>query len=263
MYMQRVLFIALLILLITPVTFTKHKNYRLPQGAKVIEIQPIRITKLLDRVLILWMHNPEKQAIDPTDPYTCPDETRGDHYEGPTRVSLFNTKDEKIVNTIEVKCDILKEEEDTFHIPYKIHSDLYYQVKGVTKGKAGKPTIMSLKDYNGDGKAVEFVLFDKINCMTLLTSLIGYSETQDKVIQYPIVLDVEDNGKIEHQVSFWEDGLFNEKPVKPGYWKYDLDYRGRGGVLVKYEIRYNKDKEIFEGRSILQSDSVMVLSDKE
>ena len=56
--------------------------------------------------------------------------------------------------------------------------------KGVAKEAEGKPTIMWLKDYNGDGTAWEFALFNAEACMGLATTLIGYSERQDKVIQY-------------------------------------------------------------------------------
>jgi hypothetical protein len=39
----------------------------------------------------------------------------------------------------------------------------------------GKPKIMLLKDYNGDGEALEFALFDAWTCSDLVTTLIGYS----------------------------------------------------------------------------------------
>ena len=80
--------------------------------------------------------------------------------------------------------------EDSFDIPYHIQKGFYYHVEGVPKGKEGKPTIMWLKDYNGDGHAWEFALFDAIACMGLPTTLIGYSEAQDRVIQYPVDLTI-------------------------------------------------------------------------
>ena len=36
--------------------------------------------------------------------------------------------------------------------------------------------------------------------------------------------------------------------MSPGSWKYEIDYRGRGGSLDKYEIRYDKQAERFEGK---------------
>ena len=155
----------------------------------MIEVQPIQSTKHPHRALLLWMLNPLKVPRDtPDDPYTCPEYTRGSHYQGPTRVSLVDPQTKKIINTLKIQNPL--EGQDTFDIPYRIESGLYYHVAGVPQGKEGKPTIMWLKDYNGDGHAWEFALFDAIACMGLPTTLIGYSEAQDRVIQYPVELTV-------------------------------------------------------------------------
>jgi hypothetical protein len=103
-----------------------------------------------------------------------------------------------------------------------------------------------LKDYNGDGKALEFALFDAEACMGLDTTLIGSSERQDKVIQYPIRLK-EGSDKSSVHESHWCDYLFSKEPKPAGHWKYEIDYRGRGGALEKYEIRYDPKSEQFEG----------------
>jgi hypothetical protein len=113
---------------------------------------------------------------------------------------------------------------------------------------------MWLKDYNGDGKAWEFALFDAQACMGLATTLIGYSERQDKVIQYQTQLAVTGSkGKRSTITEEWTDYLFSKKPVGPGTWKYEIDYRGRGGSLDKYEIHYDKQAERFKG-TLKQSD---------
>jgi hypothetical protein len=118
------------------------------------------------------------------------------------------------------------------------------------KGVEAKPTIMWLRDYNGDGKAFEFALFDAEACMGLQTTLIGYSEKQDRVIQYPVSLEVTEGPKRSERVSPWADYLFSKKPLRPGYWKYEIDYRGRAGTLDKWEVRYNSARERFEGKLI-------------
>jgi hypothetical protein len=187
-----------------------------------------------------------------TDEYTCPDETRGSYYYGPTRVSLFDTKARKLINTVEVR-DEHTEEKDVFQIPYRIRGS-YYHVPSVAKGLEGKPTIMWLKDYNGDGRALEFALFDALACMGLQTTLIGYSTAQDKVIQYTIQLTSTAEGETTTNESYWADYLFSRKPQKPGYWKYEIDYRGRGGTLDRYEIRYNPQAERFEGTLVSKAD---------
>jgi hypothetical protein len=131
-------------------------------------------------------------------------------------------------------------------VPYKIARGYYYRVAS-GKAKEAKPTILSLIDFNGDGKAHEFVLYHAVNCMTLLTALIGYSETQDKVIQYQTVLQIKTSETHKTDTAGWVDYLFNKQPTKRGVWKYNIDYRGRGGQIHQYEIRYNAKLERFEG----------------
>ena len=82
------------------------KKLELPSGAVIIEEQPLGSENHPDRALILWMVNPAKNPSDaqkdPEEPYTCPDETRGSCYSGPTRVSLINTTTQTVINTIEI-----------------------------------------------------------------------------------------------------------------------------------------------------------------
>jgi hypothetical protein len=65
------------------------------------------------------------------------------------------------------------------------------------------------------------------------------------VIQYPLLLTR--SGKAGTEKLFWIDYLFSKQPVRPGHWKYDIDYRGRGGEFEKWDIRYNAATEQFEG----------------
>ena len=224
----------------------QSRNYGLPAGALVLEVRPVPVQAHADRALLLWMLKPSRNPRpDDAGVYTCPEETRGSYYDGPTRVSLFDTKARRLINTITVRDEYM-EDKDAFQIPYRIRAS-YYHVLGVRKGLEGKPTIMWLKDYNGDGRALEFALFDALACMGLETTLIGYSPAQDKVLQYPVQLTITADGETKTSVSYWADYLFSRKPQKPGYWKYEIDYRGRGGTLDQYEIRYNPQAERFEG----------------
>ena len=203
----------------------------------------------IDRALILWMLNPQRIPNEsaPNEPYTCPDYTRGSHYSGPTRVSLVDTKAGTIINTVEIKQEY-DDGADSFDIPYAIRKGYYYAVEGNPKaGVEGKANVLQLKDYNGDGKALEFALFDAQACMGLPTTLIGYSTKQDRVIQYPIRLQIDNNGKSSTTTSHWCDYLFAKKPTSTGQWKYNIDYRGRGGQLEEYAIKYKRDEEAFVG----------------
>jgi len=217
------------------------EKYKLPAGALVLETQEVAP----NRALVLWMVNPKKHPRDtPGEPYTCPEYTRGSYYSGPTRVSLVDPQTGRVINTVK----ILSEETDSFDLPYAINGEHDYHVEGVAKGTDGKPTILYLKDYNGDGKAAEFALFDAQACMGLATTLIGYSEHQDKVIQYQTHLSIKDSkGKKSDRTERWTDYLFSKEPQSPGSWKYEIDYRGRAGSLAQYEIHYDKKAERFEG----------------
>lgn len=213
-----------------------------PESAVILE--KTKITA--DRQFVLWMPNPKKNPRDPADDvYTCPDETRGSYYSGIVNVSLIRMATNKIINTIEIQGNGISSDDNQLDLPYLIHRG-YYSVPKIDKNKEGPPVIMNLKDYNNDGKLHEFALFDAIACMGLQTTLIGYSQKQDRVIQYLTEL------KTDQEIfkSYWIDYLFGQKPDKKGVWKYEIDYRGRAGALEKYEFRYDRNKEMFFGTRI-------------
>ena len=216
----------------------------LPSDAVILERRKLLPSVRANREIVLWMIKPSKNPNNyaPDDVYTCPDQSRGSYYSGPARVSLVDSGTNSIINTLKIS----EEGEDSFDLPYAIRRGYYYRVDSLKKSEA-KPTIMWLRDYNGDGKALEFAFFDAVACMGLQTTLIGYSAKQDRVIQYHIELEVIEGKKRSSRTSLWADYLFNQKPRRPGYWKYEIDYRGRAGSLDKWEVRYNAAHERFEG----------------
>jgi hypothetical protein len=245
--MKKIIFLVCLLLPLSLPAQSLGQSYDLPAGALLIERRAIPSKTHPYRALLLWMLNPEKHPRDtPDEPYTCPEETRGHYYSGPTRVSLVDTKTRRVINTIKITQEYM-EGDDSFDIPYRIH-DGYYTVSGVARGQEGKPVIMRLRDYNDDGRAQEFALFDALACMGLPTTLIGYSESKDRVIQYPVHLDVVEGAKRSRRTIYWPDYFYSRKPQRRAYWKYEVDYRGRAGSLDKWEIRYDRRREAFEGR---------------
>ena len=203
------------------------------------------------------MKNPKKVPSDygSEEVIPCPYQTRGSYYSGPTRVSLLNSATNTIINTVKIEGDSIEGESDegALDVPYAIRKGYYYHVAAqVRRTVESKPTIMWLRDYNGDGKALEFALFDAPACMGLQTTLIGYSERLDRVIHYPISLVVVEGNKQSHRKLFWADYLFTRKPLQPGYWKYEIDYSGRGGTLDTWEVRYKRAQERFEGKVIVK-----------
>jgi hypothetical protein len=215
----------------------------LPAGAVVIETKDLPASVHANRALVLWMEHPKKNDRGPlTDEniYTCPEQTLGSYYEGPTRISLVDTQTKSIVNTIHVGSG----DSDSFNLPYRIKPGPYYHVTEKLVRGEGKPELLYLRDYNGDGQALEAAFFEAEACMGLATTLIGYSQKQDKVIRYRTILQTSNGKQLELE---WVDYLFSEKPVRPGYWKYEIDYRGRAGTLDRYEVRYDPGAEVFRG----------------
>jgi hypothetical protein len=215
---------------------------QLPPGAVVIEHAPVRA----DRELVLWMVKPERFDRGPNtndNPYTCPERTRGHHYIGPTRVSLVEPATKRVLNTVPIH----PYEEDSFDVPYRIVPDYYYRVPGAKPGEEGTPKLLDLRDFNGDGLPLEAAFYEAQACMGLLTTLVGYSPKQDRVVQYPVDLRVIGDGPARTSTKTWADYLFSYKPVSPGRWLYEIDYRGRAGSLDAYDIRYDSARERFHG----------------
>jgi hypothetical protein len=219
------------------------------KGAVILETQKLISAKHLNRALVLWMLNPKKNpySLGPNESYTCPDETRGSYYSGPTRVSLIDSSTNRVINTINIES-YDSQGGGSLDLPYDIRRGYYYRVDAVSRRtQQGKPKIMWLRDYNGDGKPFEFALFDAPACMGLQTTLIGYSEKHDKVIQYAVNVAVTERDNSSTEILFWIDYLFSNKPQGPRYWKYEIDYRGRGGSLDKWEVKYDQRQERFQG----------------
>jgi hypothetical protein len=225
---------------------TSRPPVRLGAGAVVIETRQLEVGAGKKRMLVLWMLRPSKHPREGDEIYTCPEETRGSYYTGPLRVSLFDMSTRRLVNTLKITQEYA-DDADEFDIPYRIHAGGYYHVGGAREGAEGRPTIMWLRDYNGDGRALEFALFDAQACMGLETTLVGYSEKQDRVIQYTVMLEATAEGKKMKQALKWVDYLFSKKPAAPGRWEYEIDYRGRAGTLDRYAVRYDGAAERFEG----------------
>lgn len=247
MLMMRTSLIAFTLLLLAPAVQAKAQRapYGLPAGAHVIEVRALELEAGRKRALVLWMLRPKKYPRDSTEIYTCPEETRGSFYRGPVRVSLVDTAAGRVVNTLKVIQEY-SHGEDEFDIPYRIRGS-YYHVPGVSKGREGRPTILHLRDFNGDGRAHEFALLDALACMGLETALFGYSEKQDRVIQYPVRLETEYAGEKTTETLNWVDYLFAKPPAPDGLRRYEVDYRGRDGTFDSYVMRYNAEAERFEG----------------
>jgi hypothetical protein len=227
----------------------------LPQNAVIIERQAIPVSAHPNRELVLWMEHPVKHDKGPLDSdlYACPEWTTGSgYYEGPTRISLMDTRSGAEINRIHLTYPD-SADTDSFMVPFRIARGFwgrlgFYEVPGPIGHLEGKPKLLTLKDYNGDGQALEAAFFVAEACMGLPTTLIGYSIKQDRVIQYEADLAGYDGPQK------WIDYLFAKKPVRPGYWKYAIDYSGRcgdadGDCIERFEIQYDPATERFKSVS--------------
>src|SRR6185436_12566478 len=65
----------------------------LPDDAVILERRKLPPSVRANREIVLWMIKPSKNPNNyaPDDIYTCPDQSRGSYYSGPTRVSLVDS----------------------------------------------------------------------------------------------------------------------------------------------------------------------------
>lgn len=122
-----------------------------------------------------------------------------------------------------------------------------YAVEQNNEHDEGTPRLLDFRDVNGDGKPYEFALFDAVFCMGLETTLLGYSDRLDRLVQYPVDLDITVLGNRRKKTQVWVDYLFLKTPIRAGVWHYEIDYRGRGGCLDVYDIKFQLKRERFSG----------------
>lgn len=244
------------LLLVSPTVSAQVGDFaELPPGALVLETRGVPSSNHSNRQLGLWMKNPEvhEQKLA-AESYTCLDGTRGSSfYRGPTRISLFDTLTQRIINTVEIKLDTVPNGPgaDVFDIPHWVKPG-YYSVEPPLRSGEGQAIVMDLKDYNGDGRPLEFALFNAQSCTVFDTQLIGYSERQDRVIQYSIHLTGEWSRVASHPTVLWLDSVFLQKPVRPGVWNYTRYYDRMFGRLkiafgarAVFDIQYDPAGEAF------------------
>jgi hypothetical protein len=216
----------------------------LPQGALIVEQADLSVAVGKPRALVLWMDKPERNLRNPSDEsYSCQEQTTGNYFSGPTRLSLIELKQGALLNTVKVLSGEKSENKDTFSIPFLIKR-FYYDVPDLDVTQLGKPKILNLADYNGDGAATEFALYDTTEeaCGGVNTSLLGYSAKTDTVIQYP-TFTTDESGKTGYSV--WVEGVFATKSIRPGVWNYSWSPGHGSEAVIHEEVSYDPGKEVF------------------
>ena len=225
----------------------------LPPGAMIIEMADLSAAAGKPRQLALWMQNPEKtlRNIDHPGELYCGDSVYGDHWYGPTRLSLVDAAKYEILNTIEV-LDFFEHPDDVEHsfpIPFFVPNDFYHVPRPDSKNE-GTPKILNLSDLTGEGYAGQFVLFEHEVCGTALTSVLGYSRASDMAVQYRVeVLGGDDTPSFDT----WIAAIFGRKPVSPGHWDFTWE-PGHGAESTIHErVSFDRARQLFVNKRTITS----------
>jgi hypothetical protein len=230
----------------------------LPDGAVLLEEQSLPVWAHADRALVLWVWPSQDKPLhwrerfaeigaipeEDEDGYTCPEQATGHShfYRTRTRVSLVDTRSRQVLNTMPVQLGGI----DEFDIPFLIRPGYFYEVLGQPPQGAGKPHILALKDFNGDGKALEFAFYWMESCTGPQSMVFGYSQRQDRVILYQFLLRDQSSGK--QGAEIWMLRFTFQKPISRMHWRYDDWYNT--GDDIKYDFRYVQERERFEGTKL-------------
>jgi len=182
---------------------------------------------------------------------SCQDSVYGDHWLGPARLSLIDHRSKAAINTIEIRGHhwVDRVPQDEFAIPFHLEMSclarMYYRAPGWGTGGRGAPRIMTLRDLTGEGIAGQFVLHEYINCGSSFTSVLGYSESADRAVQYSVASS---DGVGAPQVMTWVPYSFGVAPLRPGYWKFTHEPGYGADSWIDQEIIFNKPSQVFVRR---------------
>jgi hypothetical protein len=216
----------------------------LPPDALIIETVDLGAAVGKPRKLVLWMQNPDRilRDIDHPGESYCGDSVYGDHWYGPTRLSLIDAGKHVVLNTIEVP-DFFEHPGDggSFPIPFFVPNDLY-NVPTPNSKNEGTPKILTLRDLTGEGYAGQFVLFEYEFCGTALTSVLGYSRVFDKAVQYQVEVLA---GNDRPRFDTWVAAIFGRQPLSPGHWDFTWD-PGHGAARKIHErVSFDPASQLF------------------
>jgi hypothetical protein len=214
----------------------------LPAGAAAVETARLNLKSGQPRVLVLWMSSRTRVARAGEFSY-CGDYVYGDHWSGPARLSLVDSRKKSLINTIEINSDRHAPDNSggIFRIPYFV-SSVYYRVPRRNRKKEGVPRILHLRDMTGEGQRAQFVLFDYLACGIANTSVFGYSLKADRAVQF----EVETFAKRHRpELTAWVPQVFLAKPVRPGAWRFTWE-AGHGDMFFNHEdVSFDRERQLF------------------
>lgn len=228
----------------------------LPPEARIIETADVKTSKGQPRSLVLWMLHPTKIRRDRED-LTCIDDVYGDHWYGPTRLSLLDAGRKSLINTIEVQDLLMTDGEsgDAFAIPFLV-SKVAYEVPRVDRQGEGAPLILSLRDLTGEGVAGQFVLASFMACGITGTSVFGYSSRRDQAAQYQV--EIIEEGK-KPELAWWAPKIFHAQPVRPGKWDYTWKPGHGCDCAIHEQVEFDRMRQVFVAQRQVTPDASLVV----
>jgi hypothetical protein len=216
----------------------------LPPDAMIIETADLSAAVGKPRQLVLWMQSPDKilRDIDHPGEAYCGDSVYGDHWYGPTRLSLIDAGKHEKLNTIGIP-DFFEHlgDEHSFPIPFFVPND-FYSVPSPNSKNEGIPKILNLRDLTGEGYPGQFVLFEYEFCGTALTSVLGYSRVLDRAVQYQVEV-LGDNDALSFDA--WVATIFGRQPVSPGHWDFTWDPGHGADRKIHEQVSFDPIGQLF------------------
>jgi hypothetical protein len=207
----------------------------LPTGAEIIETADLTAIARKPRTIVLWMLYPQRNLDDKANKNQeggyCSDIIHGDFgkfWRGPTRLSLIDLREMKLINTIEVHegCDTC---DDSFRIPLCVRNS--------NSGRGGRPNL-DLRDLTGEGLNADFTLLTFEAYGLASTGAFGYEARFDRVVQYPVEIGAD-------KPTLWTDMVFAKEALRPGHWSFtSAPGHGDPATYVE-EVSFDRVRRVF------------------
>jgi hypothetical protein len=211
----------------------------IPSDARIIETANVSVSTPKTRVLVLWMNAP-RRVISTWD--SAADFLYGDHWFGPTFLSLIDPSNARLINTIRIRPDQESPDDDGgFALPFFTYDGFYY-VPHPDKDRRGTPLLLNLRDLTGEGVAGQFVLFDHVASGIAAGSVLGYNSRSDTAVQYPVEST---QNKFNPVVKNWAVQVFDAKPSRAGYWKFTWEAGHGESDWIDEEVRFDPARQLF------------------
>jgi hypothetical protein len=149
-------------------------------------------------------------------------------------LSLIAENEPTLKQTLPIKSPITGG--DTFDLPYMLERGGPYKVTR----RFAKPTLLRLRDYNGDGLSLEVAFFSAESSSDLFTTVFGYEPDHDSLVQYMFhVSATAPDGSRDEYDSEWLQRLFwfDNGPRRPPLWHFQAAYPC--GPHEFYKVGYN------------------------